>query len=178
MFIHNKIFVRLTFSRWAVRPITLFQWGCWWQEGPAWSAGPYSTWSTRRGEPRRGKNGYSSRPKMPTSCENILFLLWIISKPVLIVTETIQFVFLLGFWFLWPLFRNTEETMAVFEKHRPTHVIHLAAMVGGLFKNMKSNLDFWVWDGCISVITAYKLAQVLFSYLCLSPPEEQHLHQW
>ncbi|KAM8744672.1 GDP-L-fucose synthase-like [Acanthopagrus latus] len=38
---------------------------------------------------------------------------------------------------------NTEETMAVFEKHRPTHVIHLAAMVGGLFKNMKSNLDFW-----------------------------------
>uniref|UniRef100_A0A8C5DUJ5 GDP-L-fucose synthase n=1 Tax=Gouania willdenowi TaxID=441366 RepID=A0A8C5DUJ5_GOUWI len=36
-----------------------------------------------------------------------------------------------------------EETRAVFEKHRPTHVIHLAAMVGGLFKNMTSNLDFW-----------------------------------
>jgi len=45
---------------------------------------------------------------------------------------------------LWPLFRNMEETRAVFEKHRPTHVIHLAAMVGGLFKNMKYNLDFWV----------------------------------
>ncbi|XP_037530395.1 GDP-L-fucose synthase [Nematolebias whitei] len=38
---------------------------------------------------------------------------------------------------------NKEETLAVFEKHRPTHVIHLAAMVGGLFKNMKYNLDFW-----------------------------------
>jgi len=31
---------------------------------------------------------------------------------------------------------------ALFEKHRPTHVIHLAAMVGGLFKNLKCNADF------------------------------------
>ncbi|XP_072294447.1 GDP-L-fucose synthase-like [Eucyclogobius newberryi] len=38
---------------------------------------------------------------------------------------------------------DKEETKAVFEKHKPTHVIHLAAMVGGLFKNMKFNLDFW-----------------------------------
>uniref|UniRef100_A0A668SVF9 GDP-L-fucose synthase n=1 Tax=Oreochromis aureus TaxID=47969 RepID=A0A668SVF9_OREAU len=38
---------------------------------------------------------------------------------------------------------NMDQTRAVFEKHRPTHVIHLAAMVGGLFKNMKYNLDFW-----------------------------------
>ncbi|XP_058494395.1 GDP-L-fucose synthase-like [Solea solea] len=38
---------------------------------------------------------------------------------------------------------NWEETKAIFEKHRPTHVIHLAALVGGLFKNMKYNLDFW-----------------------------------
>jgi len=29
------------------------------------------------------------------------------------------------------------------EKHKPTHVIHLAAMVGGLFRNLKYNLDFW-----------------------------------
>ena len=35
------------------------------------------------------------------------------------------------------------ETRALFEKHRPTHVVHLAAMVGGLFKNMKYKLDFW-----------------------------------
>ncbi|KAM9848541.1 GDP-L-fucose synthase-like isoform 2-T4 [Aulostomus maculatus] len=38
---------------------------------------------------------------------------------------------------------NMEATRAVFKKHQPTHVIHLAAMVGGLFKNMKMNLDFW-----------------------------------
>ncbi|XP_031408786.1 GDP-L-fucose synthase isoform X3 [Meleagris gallopavo] len=35
------------------------------------------------------------------------------------------------------------ETRALFEKHKPTHVIHLAAMVGGLFKNIRCNLDFW-----------------------------------
>ncbi|CAL9695480.1 unnamed protein product [Knipowitschia caucasica] len=38
---------------------------------------------------------------------------------------------------------SLEETKAVFQKYKPTHVIHLAAMVGGLFKNMKCNLDFW-----------------------------------
>jgi GDP-L-fucose synthase len=39
---------------------------------------------------------------------------------------------------------NTESTKAVFEKYKPTHVIHLAAMVGGLFRNLKYNLDFLV----------------------------------
>uniref|UniRef100_A0A8D3E663 GDP-L-fucose synthase n=1 Tax=Scophthalmus maximus TaxID=52904 RepID=A0A8D3E663_SCOMX len=38
---------------------------------------------------------------------------------------------------------KAEETLALFQKHRPTHVIHLAAMVGGLYRNMKYNLDFW-----------------------------------
>ncbi|XP_064490070.1 GDP-L-fucose synthase-like [Ornithodoros turicata] len=37
---------------------------------------------------------------------------------------------------------NREQTEALFAKHKPTHVIHLAAMVGGLFKNLKYNLDF------------------------------------
>lgn len=36
-----------------------------------------------------------------------------------------------------------EQTRVAFQKHQPTHVIHLAAMVGGLFKNMRVNLDFW-----------------------------------
>ena len=40
--------------------------------------------------------------------------------------------------------RSEEETAALFEKYQPTHVIHLAAMVGGLFYNLKHNLDFWV----------------------------------
>jgi len=35
-------------------------------------------------------------------------------------------------------------TRVLFEKHHPSHVVHLAAMVGGLFKNMKYKLDFLV----------------------------------
>ncbi|NXY52229.1 FCL synthase, partial [Ceuthmochares aereus] len=31
------------------------------------------------------------------------------------------------------------ETKTLFERHKPTHVIHLAAMVGGLFKNIRYN---------------------------------------
>ncbi|MCI4393529.1 hypothetical protein PGIGA_G00158370 [Pangasianodon gigas] len=38
---------------------------------------------------------------------------------------------------------NKAETRAIFEKHKPTHVIHLAAMVGGLFMHLRQNLDFW-----------------------------------
>lgn len=34
-------------------------------------------------------------------------------------------------------------TFAFFERVRPTHVIHLAAMVGGLFRNMEANLHFF-----------------------------------
>ncbi|KAI8127479.1 putative GDP-L-fucose synthase [Lucilia cuprina] len=37
---------------------------------------------------------------------------------------------------------NLEATKALFNKVQPTHVIHLAAMVGGLFHNMNNNLDF------------------------------------
>ncbi|KAF0484139.1 epimerase-domain-containing protein [Gigaspora margarita] len=38
--------------------------------------------------------------------------------------------------------RSAEATRAIFDKYKPTHVIHLAALVGGLFKNMKYKLDF------------------------------------
>lgn len=37
---------------------------------------------------------------------------------------------------------NIEQTKALFDRTKPTHVIHLAAMVGGLFYNLKHNLDF------------------------------------
>lgn len=33
--------------------------------------------------------------------------------------------------------RDKAQTNAIFEKYKPTHVIHLAALVGGLFRNMK-----------------------------------------
>lgn len=39
--------------------------------------------------------------------------------------------------------RSKEATRAVFERHRPTHVVHLAAMVGGLFRNLKYKVEFW-----------------------------------
>lgn len=37
---------------------------------------------------------------------------------------------------------DLQATRRLFEKYKPTHVIHLAAMVGGLFHNMNNNLDF------------------------------------
>lgn len=39
--------------------------------------------------------------------------------------------------------RSFDETKAIFEKHRPTHVIHLAAFVGGLFRNLKYKVEFY-----------------------------------
>jgi GDP-L-fucose synthase len=36
-----------------------------------------------------------------------------------------------------------DSTKALFEKLQPTHVIHLAAKVGGLFGNLKANLEFF-----------------------------------
>ncbi|XP_070320521.1 GDP-L-fucose synthase isoform X4 [Odocoileus virginianus] len=38
---------------------------------------------------------------------------------------------------------DAAQTRALFEQVQPTHVVHLAAMVGGLFRNIKYNLDFW-----------------------------------
>jgi len=38
---------------------------------------------------------------------------------------------------------NKEETFAVFEKYKPTHVIHLAALVGGLYAHMGNICDYF-----------------------------------
>jgi len=46
--------------------------------------------------------------------------------------------------------RDKAATRAVFAKHRPTHVIHLAAFVGGLFKNMKYPVEFWTYNIAIN----------------------------
>jgi len=46
--------------------------------------------------------------------------------------------------------RDYTATEAIFKKHRPTHVIHLAAYVGGLFKNMKSPVEFWDYNTAIN----------------------------
>ena len=39
--------------------------------------------------------------------------------------------------------RSMDATRAIFEKYRPTHVIHLAARVGGLFANMTYKVEFY-----------------------------------
>jgi len=40
--------------------------------------------------------------------------------------------------------RDREQTIKIFEKYQPTHVLHMAAMVGGLFKNMRNKLKFYL----------------------------------
>jgi len=39
--------------------------------------------------------------------------------------------------------RDREATRLIYEKHKPHGVIHLAALVGGLFKNMALKVEFW-----------------------------------
>lgn len=60
-----------------------------------------------------------------------------------LVLFTILSVNVVVFFFLF-ISSDKKSTEALFEKHKPTHVIHLAAMVGGLFHNMSHNLDFLV----------------------------------
>ncbi|KAF8556629.1 epimerase-domain-containing protein [Imleria badia] len=38
--------------------------------------------------------------------------------------------------------RDPQQTLQLFEKHQPTHVIHLAALVGGLFANRERKMTF------------------------------------
>jgi GDP-L-fucose synthase len=38
---------------------------------------------------------------------------------------------------------NAKETHALFDRINPTHVLHLAGKVGGLFANMTEKVDFW-----------------------------------
>ncbi|XP_064628791.1 GDP-L-fucose synthase-like isoform X2 [Lineus longissimus] len=65
---------------------------------------------------------------------------------------------------------DKESTKAMFEKYNPTHVIHLGAMVGGLFKNLKFNLDFLrsnmlINDNVLSICHEKKVKKVVS---CLS----------
>jgi len=46
--------------------------------------------------------------------------------------------------------RDYNQTKAVFQKYKPTHVIHLAAYVGGLYKNMSYPVQFWHYNIAIN----------------------------
>merc|ERR1712210_27452 len=65
---------------------------------------------------------------------------------------------------------DKESTRKVFEKRQPTHVIHLAAKVGGLYGNMKANLEFFrinmaINDNVLSLAKEFKVEKVVS---CLS----------
>ena len=63
------------------------------------------------------------------------------------------------------------QARGVFDQHRPTHVIHLAAMVGGLFKNMKYKLDFLVRSTTLLEVLTLPMV-VSYSSVC---PDVGHL---
>ena len=66
--------------------------------------------------------------------------------------------------------RDKTQTYAIFEKYRPAMVIHLAALVGGLFRNMKEKVEFYRENVLINdnVMEACKDYQVEKLVSCLS----------
>lgn len=71
--------------------------------------------------------------------------------------------------------RDRAATEAIFEKNKPTHVIHLAAKVGGLFANMREKVEFFrenilINDNIMECCRIYKV-QKLVSFLstCIFP---------
>lgn len=71
--------------------------------------------------------------------------------------------------------RSRKDCEAIFEKHKPTHVIHLAAKVGGLFANMAQKVEFFrenilINDNVMECCRIYKV-QKLVSFLstCIFP---------
>ncbi|KAH9937782.1 epimerase-domain-containing protein [Epithele typhae] len=85
--------------------------------------------------------------------------------------------------------KSQEQTMKLFEKYKPTHVIHLAALVGGLFANMARKLDFLrdnllINDNVLHAAHEFKCKKVIS---CLStcvypdkveyPLDETKIHQ-
>lgn len=71
--------------------------------------------------------------------------------------------------------RDRKATEAIFEKYKPTHVIHLAAKVGGLFANMAQKVEFFrenilINDNIMECSRIFKV-QKLVSFLstCIFP---------
>lgn len=64
---------------------------------------------------------------------------------------------------------DPKQTFAFFEQVRPTHVIHLAAKVGGLFANMSDSLGFFVSSTFITQLyDGYNLFNKFYSLVVLS----------
>ncbi|EGG15288.1 GDP-L-fucose synthetase [Cavenderia fasciculata] len=66
--------------------------------------------------------------------------------------------------------RSKEQTTAIFTKYKPTHVIHLAARVGGLFSNMRHKVEFFRENIAINdnILSCCKEFNVIKCVSCLS----------
>ncbi|KAI5119322.1 hypothetical protein M0805_000552 [Coniferiporia weirii] len=75
--------------------------------------------------------------------------------------------------------RDLGATKQLFEKYKPTHVIHLAAVVGGLFKNMAHNLTFLrdnmlINDNVLHCSHVHKVEKVISCLsTCVFPDEKE-----
>lgn len=71
--------------------------------------------------------------------------------------------------------RSRKDTEAIFEKYKPTHVIHLAAKVGGLFANMAQKVEFFrenilINDNVMECCRIYKIEKLVsFLSTCIFP---------
>ena len=71
--------------------------------------------------------------------------------------------------------RDRKETEAIFEKYKPTHVIHLAAKVGGLFANMAQKVEFFrenilINDNVMECCRIYNVKKLVsFLSTCIFP---------
>ena len=71
--------------------------------------------------------------------------------------------------------RKREDTEKIFEKNKPTHVIHLAAKVGGLFANMSQKVEFFrenilINDNIMECCRIYKVKKLVsFLSTCSFP---------
>ena len=84
--------------------------------------------------------------------------------------------------------RKYEDTAKIFEKYKPTHCLHLAAYVGGLFRNLKYKSEFFDYNMLINmnVLRCCKEFKLVKVVSCLStcifpdktkyPINEQMLH--
>lgn len=65
---------------------------------------------------------------------------------------------------------NRESTFALFDRVKPTHVIHLAAKVGGLFSNLSQKVEFYRENTYINdnVYEACRIHGVVKMVSCLS----------
>jgi GDP-L-fucose synthase len=76
--------------------------------------------------------------------------------------------------------RDFNYTVGIFRKYRPTHVIHLAARVGGLYDNMNNNIDFFranmmINDNVLRCCVLYDVEKVVSCLsTCIFPDNIQY----